>query len=129
MFSPRQYRARANEYSILIKGTDKPAEIREFQKLEHGFTELADNGEWMATNWDKTVFTGEALSDVTLTEEEGRILSCLGASVICTGTLFLRICRGSFWTMPAPRETCCRQVHSGSSWPAFCTNTKMTKPA
>ena len=54
MFTPRRYRARAEEYSELIKGTDKPDEIREFQRLKHKFTELADNGDWMANNSNKT---------------------------------------------------------------------------
>ena len=83
MFTPRQYRARAEEYSELIKGTDKPDEIREFQRLEHTFTELADNGDWMANNSSKTVLRKDAPSStLTLTEEEGHILRCLGASVI-----------------------------------------------
>ncbi len=80
MFTPTQYRARANEYSELIKGTNKPNEIREFQRLEHSFTELADNGDWMANNSSKTVHREDA--PITLTEEEGHILRCLGASVI-----------------------------------------------
>jgi hypothetical protein len=76
----------------LIKGTDKPNEIREFQRLEHSFNELAENEDWMANNLNKTVQREDArgtgaLTDEegparTLTEEEGRILKCLGASVI-----------------------------------------------
>jgi hypothetical protein len=81
MFTPRQYRARAAEYSDLIKGTDKPDEIREYQRLEHSFTELADNADWMANNSDKRVHREDTPSAaVTLTEEEGHILRCLGAS-------------------------------------------------
>ena len=79
MFTPRQYRARADEYSALIKDTDKPNEIREYQRLEHSFTELADNADWVANNSNQTVHRKEA---PTLTEEEGQILRCLGASVI-----------------------------------------------
>ncbi len=81
MFTPREYRARADEYSELIKGTDKPSEIREFQRLKHNFTELADNGDWMANNSNKTVHREDAPT-LALTEEEGHILRCLGASVI-----------------------------------------------
>ncbi len=33
MFTPRQYRARADEYSELIKSTDKPDEIRELWRI------------------------------------------------------------------------------------------------
>jgi len=76
----------------LIKGTDKPDEIREFKRLEHTFNELAENEDWMVNNSNKTVHSEEATNTValteeegptrTLTEEEGRILRCLGASVI-----------------------------------------------
>jgi hypothetical protein len=79
MFTPKQYRARADEYSELIQGTDKPDEIREFQKLKRNFTELADNADWMAKNSNQRVHRKDV---PTLTEEEGHILRCLGASVI-----------------------------------------------
>ena len=79
MFTPRQYRARADEDSELITGRDKPDEIREFQRLKHNFTELADNVDWMANNSSQTVQRKDA---PTLTEEEGHIRRCLGASVI-----------------------------------------------
>jgi hypothetical protein len=92
MTTPTQYRAHADKYSELIKGTDKPNEIREFQRLEHSFNELAENEDWMANNLNKTVQRQEATSagtlaegegpTRTLTEEEGHILRCLGASVI-----------------------------------------------
>ena len=82
MFTPRQYRECADKYSKLIKATDKPDEIREFQRLERSFTELADNADWMANNLDKTVHREEVTSAFTATEEEGHILRCLGASVI-----------------------------------------------
>jgi hypothetical protein len=82
MFTPSQYRARADEYSELIKGTSNPCEIKEFQRLEHNFTELADNGDWMANNLNKTVQREDALGTVTPADEEAHILRCLGASVI-----------------------------------------------
>jgi hypothetical protein len=92
MTTPSQYRAHADKYSELIKGTDKPEEIREFKRLEHTFNELAENEDWMVNNSNKTVHSEEATNTVplaegegparTLTEEEGRILRCLGASVI-----------------------------------------------
>ena len=92
MTTPSQYRAHADKYSELIKGTDKSDEIREFKRLEHSFTELAENEDWMVNNSSKTVHSEEATNTVplaegegptrTLTEEEGRILRCLGASVI-----------------------------------------------
>ena len=92
MTTPSQYRAHADKYSELIKGRDRSDEIREFKRLEHSFTELAENEDWMANNLNKTVQREDATSTNplteeegparTLTEEEGRILRCLGASVI-----------------------------------------------
>jgi hypothetical protein len=66
----------------LIKGSNNPREIKEFQRLEHNFTELADNGDWMANNLNKTVQSEDAFGTVTPAEEEAHILRCLGASVI-----------------------------------------------
>jgi hypothetical protein len=53
MFTAEQYRARAVEYSRLVKIANSPAEIREFKRLEHTFTELADNAQWTVDNYDK----------------------------------------------------------------------------
>jgi hypothetical protein len=55
MFLSQQFRAKAAEYRELVKGTDVPSAVREFQKLERSFTELADNEDWLANNLDKTV--------------------------------------------------------------------------
>ncbi len=82
MTTPKQYRARADEYSELIKGTERPEEVRQFQRLEHSFTDLADNGDWMASNASKTVHREDASGAAALTEQEAHILRCLGASVI-----------------------------------------------
>ena len=92
MTTPSQYRAHADKYSELTKGTDKPDEIRELKRLEYTFNELAENEDWMANNLNKTVQREDATSagtlaggegpTRTLTEEEGHILRCLGASVI-----------------------------------------------
>jgi len=99
MTTPSQYRAHADKYSELIKGTDKPDEIREFKRLEHTFKELAENEDWMVNNSSKTVHIEEATNTVplaegeptrALTEEEGRILRCLGASVIMQWNTFPR---------------------------------------
>jgi hypothetical protein len=55
MFTAEQYRARAVEYSQLVKIANSPAEMREFKRLEHTFTELADNAQWTVDNYDKTL--------------------------------------------------------------------------
>ncbi len=54
MFTVRQYRAKAIEYSSLVKIANGPSELREYQRLERSFTELADNAQWVADNHSKT---------------------------------------------------------------------------
>jgi hypothetical protein len=44
MFTAKQYRAKAAEYTELLKATSLPAEIREFRKLEQSYLTLAENG-------------------------------------------------------------------------------------
>jgi hypothetical protein len=54
MFTARQYRAKATEYCNLMKIANSPDELREYQQLERSFTELADNAQWAADNYNKT---------------------------------------------------------------------------
>jgi hypothetical protein len=55
MFSAAQYRAKAIEYSNLARTANGPDEVREFQRLERSFIELADNAQWVADNRGKVV--------------------------------------------------------------------------
>jgi hypothetical protein len=55
MFTPKQFRAKAAEYSRLVKTANSPNEVREYQKLERSFSVLADNEQWLMDNQDKTV--------------------------------------------------------------------------
>jgi hypothetical protein len=55
MFTAEQYRAKAIEYSKLLRIANGPIEARECQRLERSFIELADNAQWAADNYDKTV--------------------------------------------------------------------------
>jgi hypothetical protein len=55
MFTVEQYRAKAMEYSNLVKIANNPNELREFQKLERSYAELADNAQWTIDNYDKTL--------------------------------------------------------------------------
>ncbi|MBI4274017.1 MAG: hypothetical protein HY659_04890 [Rhizobiales bacterium] len=84
MFIPTQYRAKATEYGKLVKTTDLPHEVREFQELERCFTELANNEEWLADNFDKAVRApdNDQGDGETAAKEEERILRYLGAAVI-----------------------------------------------
>ena len=54
MFTAKQYRAKAAEYTELLKAASLPAEIREFRRLERSYLTLAENEEWMADNLEKT---------------------------------------------------------------------------
>jgi hypothetical protein len=55
MFTAEQYRVKAVEYSELAKVPGGPDEVREYQRLERSFIDLADNAQWAADNYDKTV--------------------------------------------------------------------------
>jgi hypothetical protein len=83
MFTPKDYRARAAEFGELAK-TSAPEESREFSKRERSFTSLADNEEWLAHNFEKTLHGShkDVEGGSTLAATEERILRCLGAAVI-----------------------------------------------
>ena len=55
MYTADQYRAKAIEYSNLLKTANGHNEEREFQRLERSFTELADNAQWVTENQGKIV--------------------------------------------------------------------------
>ena len=59
MFTSKQYRAKAAEYIELVKTANNPNEVREFQKLEQSFTELADNEQWVTDHHDQTLHAAE----------------------------------------------------------------------
>jgi hypothetical protein len=60
MFTIEQYRAKAIEYSELARTTCGAHEVREFQKLERSYTELADNAQWVIDNHTKMVPTAQS---------------------------------------------------------------------
>jgi len=59
MFTAEQYRNKAIEYSKLLGIANGPNEVREFQRLERSFAELADNAQWVTDNRDKMVAARE----------------------------------------------------------------------
>jgi hypothetical protein len=66
MFTVDQYRAKAIEYSKLLRTANGSNEVREYQRLERSFTELADNAQWMIDNHDKSLHaTAHATAPVT----------------------------------------------------------------
>jgi hypothetical protein len=53
MFTIKEYRAKATEYRELLRMAHNPNAVREFQRLERSFTNLADNAQWMIDNHAK----------------------------------------------------------------------------
>jgi hypothetical protein len=83
MFTPEQFRAKAAEYAERIKGSTVASETRDFQALEQRFTALANNEQWLADNYDKTVHPdGHPAADLTVADDEDLMLRCLGAAVV-----------------------------------------------
>jgi hypothetical protein len=62
MFSSEQYRCKASEYAKLSGMANGANEVREFERLERSFAELADNAQWVTENHDKTVHATEHAS-------------------------------------------------------------------
>jgi hypothetical protein len=82
MFTAKQYRAKAAEYTELLKATSLPAEIREFRKLEQSYLTLAENEEWMADNREKINRPGADenwYGDAILAQQGKHKLGCDGA--------------------------------------------------
>jgi hypothetical protein len=84
MFTAKQYRAKAAEYTELLKATSLPAEIREFRKLEQSYLTLAENEEWMADNLEKIYTPGADenwYGDAILAQGGKHTPECHGADV------------------------------------------------
>ena len=84
MFTPKQYRAKAAQYTQLLKTTRSPAETREFRKLEQSYITLAENDEWLAENPEKTHAQSAPdnwYDDIILAQQKKHTLGCLGMPV------------------------------------------------
>jgi hypothetical protein len=92
MFTAEQFRAKAAESAEALKNTNVPSEIRELQRSKQSFSELAQNEDWLAANFDKIIHSqdsppqnelaGKPVARRTVAEIEEHILRCLGAAVI-----------------------------------------------
>jgi hypothetical protein len=92
MFTAGQFRTKAAESAELLKHTDVPSEIRELQRSKESFSMLAQNEDWLASNFDKIIksqdirpqvdLAGKPVERRTAAEIEEHILRCLGAAVI-----------------------------------------------
>jgi hypothetical protein len=90
MFTAKQYRAKAAEYTELLKAASLPAEIREFRKLEQSYLTLAENEEWMADNLEKINRPGADenwYGDAILAQQGKHTLGCHGADVATQSTV------------------------------------------
>ena len=84
MFTAKQYRAKAAEYTELLKAASLPAEIREYRRLEQSYLTLAENEEWMADNREKINSPGadeNSYGDAILAQHGKDTLGCHGADV------------------------------------------------
>ena len=92
IFTADQFRTKAAEAAELTKTTNVPSEIREFQRSKQSFSDLAQNEDWLANNFDKMIRSrnihaqvedaGKSRDSATVAEVEEHILRCLGAAVI-----------------------------------------------
>jgi hypothetical protein len=58
MLAAEQYRAKAAEYTELLKAASLSAEGDEFRRLKRSYLVLAENEEWMADNREKMNMMG-----------------------------------------------------------------------
>jgi hypothetical protein len=91
MFTAKQFHSKAAESVESLKHTDVPSEILRLQHAIQNFTELAQNEEWLADNFDKIIRSqdsdlsadaGKAGQSEAIAAVEEHILRCLGAAVI-----------------------------------------------
>lgn len=85
MFTADQFRAKAAEYAELRKNAYNPDEIKELQRSEQSFSQLAHNEDWLAANFEKILHSqdsGKPADRRTVAEIEEHILRCLGAALI-----------------------------------------------
>jgi hypothetical protein len=92
MFTVDQFRTKAAEYAELTKTARVASEIREIQRSKQSLSDLAENEEWLADNFDKMIrsrdtraqdeIVGRRLDNNAVAEIEEHILRCLGAAVI-----------------------------------------------
>jgi hypothetical protein len=84
MITATQYRAKAAEYTELLKAAHLPAETREFRQREQSYLTLAENEEWMADNPAKMDSRGadENRYGEAIRAQQGKLpIGCQGADV------------------------------------------------
>jgi len=128
MSTAKQYRAKAAEYTELLKAAILPAETREFRKLEQSYLTLAENEEWMADNLEKTNSPGADenwYGDAILAQQGKHTLGCPGADVATQSAAILTKIQQLSMT-PVPWAACCKQRRYGDRSPASYTSIRST---
>jgi hypothetical protein len=92
MFTAANFPKKTAESFELGKNTDVPGELRKFEEATKSFSQLAQNEDWLARNFDKLIqshelntddqTTKDSLGDSAIAKIEKHILQCLGAAVI-----------------------------------------------
>ena len=130
MFTTKQYRAKAAEYGELSKGSDDAGQIRKYQDSSDSFSSLADNEEWLADNFDKTLQVIAMRSKPADARSSPRKRSMFFAASAppssCSGTPSPRNSNGSSLTPPDRWASCWAQPSCEARSPGFCTSTKTT---
>ena len=132
MFTAKQYRAKAAEYTELLKAASLPAETREFRKLEQSYITLAENDEWMADNRDKIYIPGADhnwYSDAILAQQGKPTLECHEADVATQSTAIPTKIQQLFDDAGSPWAACCKQRRYGDRSPASYTSIRSTTSA
>jgi hypothetical protein len=89
MSTAKQYRAKAAEYTELLKAASLPAETRNFRRLEQSYLTLAENEEWMANNREKINHPAADenwYEDAILPQQGKHTLGCHGSDVTTQST-------------------------------------------
>ena len=84
MFKSEQYRAKAAQYSELVKSSADADESRKYQDLESRFVSLANNEHDLADAYHDAVHIDgqDRTRGAVLAAEEEQVLRCLGAAII-----------------------------------------------
>jgi len=128
MFTAKQYRAKAAEYTELLKAASLPAEIREFRGLERSYLTLAENEEWMADNLEKINRPGadEIGMATPSSRSKGRIRSDAMGPTSRRSRLRSQQRFSSSSMMPVPWAAYCKQRRYGDRSPASYTSIRST---
>ena len=126
MFTAKQYRAKAAEYTELLKAASLPAEIREFRRLERSYLTLAENEEWMADNLEKINRPGADENGMATpsSPSKGRIRSDAMGSQRSRLRSQQRFSSSSM--TPVPWAAYCKQRRYGDRSPASYTSIRST---